>query len=73
MLALTVRAAYLMTALSISMLTFVCMFWVTLYRMPVSHGLVCESRAAKSVVLPALDDIGMVNDSFSGVEFDMQR
>ena len=61
-----------MTALSLSAVGYVLMLWFILYSIPKRHGLVSASRKIKTVILPALDDVGLLCTSECG-EFDLEK
>ena len=62
-MAVSDRAAILMTCVTVDMLAFVLLFWFILYKLPKRSGLVSASHRTKTVSLPALDDIGLLNDN----------
>lgn len=71
-MAVSDNAVGLMVGLSLSTLGYVAMLWYILYKVPKKHGLVSSSRKIKTVILPALDEVGLLCQSECG-EFDLEK
>jgi hypothetical protein len=66
------NAAGLMVGLSLSTVLYMLMLWFILYKVPKQHGLVSSSRKIKTVILPALDEVGLLCES-EAAQFDLQK